>query len=63
MSNATFLWHVTMAVHEDRVRSVQQSRTGRACPHNNPVHRPLGLYRRLACRLHRIPFGPARVAP
>lgn len=59
MSNPTFIWHVTMAVHDDRVRAMQQSDRDRSCISSSPVHRPLGLARRLACRLQ---LGPARHA-
>jgi hypothetical protein len=50
MTNSTFLWHVTMAVHEDRVHDLRQSRKGRRSAFRIQVRRPLGLYRRLMCR-------------
>lgn len=50
MSNPTFMRHMTMAVHEDRVRALQRSRRGRSRCVSIPVRRAFDLYRWLVCR-------------
>jgi hypothetical protein len=60
MYDPTFMRQVALAVHEDRVRALQRFHEGRSRTPGTPVHRTLGLYRRLACRLQ---IRSARVAP
>jgi hypothetical protein len=59
MTNPTFMWHVTMAVHEDRVSALQRSRLDRSRARPNPVHRRLGLAQRL---MRSLQIRPVRVA-
>lgn len=59
MNNPTLMWHVTMAVHEDRVRALQQSRRRCSRTAGGPFHRAFGFSRRMVCRLQ---TRPARVS-
>jgi hypothetical protein len=59
MSNPTLMWHVTMAVHEDRVRALQQARRQHRLAAGGRVRRTRALCR-LASRHAQI--MTARVA-
>jgi hypothetical protein len=59
MNNSTYMWHVTMAVHEDRVRALQRSRRDPVHALGNLVHQSPDLAQRLVCSRH---TRPARVA-
>ena len=58
MYDPIFMSRVTMALYEDRVRSLQRSRSGRSFSPGSLVRRTVHLYRPIA-RPHTTPTGAA----